>query len=92
MTLGTGGNTPSPDNLYLYANDLISVHGLDIEGYVSKVYMEAHTLALRNDVPSRSQVMLRAKTGELNFTSTPISGAPCKFIPICHESIRGELT
>ena len=89
ITLGEGGNSPSPDNLYLYANDLISVNGLDIEGYVSKVYMEAHTLALRDVMfPAMSRVMLRAKTGELNFNPTPITGY-VNLYESGHESIRG---
>ena len=89
ITLGEGGNSPSPDNLYLYANDLISVNGLDIEGYVSKVYMEAHTLALRDVMfPAMSRVMLRAKTGELNFNPTPITGH-VNLYGTGHESIRG---
>ncbi len=89
ITLGEGGNTPSPDNLYLYANDLISVNGLDIEGYVSKVYMEAHTLALRDVMfPESSRVMLRSKVGELNFNPTPIAGY-VNLYNSGHESIRG---
>ena len=88
ITLGTGGNTPSPDNLYLYANDLISANGLDIEGYVSKVYMEAHTLALRDvHFPTDSRVMLRSKIGELNFNSTPIDGY-VNLYDTSHASIR----
>ena len=88
ITLGTGGKTPSPDNLYLYANDLISANGLDIEGYVSKVYMEAHTLALRDvHFPTDSRVMLRSKIGELNFNSTPIDGY-VNLYDTSHASIR----
>ena len=75
LTLGTGGNTPSPDKFYLYANDLISINGLDIEGYVSKVYMEAHTVALRDVMfPVDSRIMLRSQLGELNFNATAIDG------------------
>lgn len=88
ITLGTGGKTPSPDNLYLYANDLISVNGLDIEGYVSKVYMEAHTIALRGvHFPTDSRVMLRSKIGELNFNATPINGY-VNLYDSSHASIR----
>jgi len=89
INIGTGGNTPSPDNLYLYANELISIKGLDIEGQVSKVYMEAQTLALRNvSFPLDSRIMLRSKTGDLNFNNTPISGYT-NLYQTTHASIRG---
>ena len=40
--------TSDPDNIYLYANNLIQVNGLSITGRVDDVYMEAVTINLNN--------------------------------------------
>jgi hypothetical protein len=67
-----------PDNVYLYANDLIQANGLSFSGSkLDDVYMEAITLNLRNiDFPSSADVMLRSRDGSLHFDtySSPVVG------------------
>ena len=67
-----------PDNVYLYANDLIQVNGLSFSGSkLDDVYMEAITLNLRNiDFPSSADVMLRSRDGSLHFDTyaSPVVG------------------
>ena len=70
--------TSDPDNVYLYANDLIQANGLSFSGAnLDDVYMEAITLNLTNIAfPSNSDVMLRSRDGSLHFDtySTPVVG------------------
>ena len=73
-------NSPhyDPDNVYLYANDLIQANGLSFSGSgLDDVYMEAITLNLSDvSFPSNSDVMLRSRDGSLYFDqSTPVVGA-----------------
>jgi len=67
-----------PDNVYLYANDLIQANGLSFSGSkLDDVYMEAITLNLRNiEFPATSDVMLRSRDGSLHFDtySAPVVG------------------
>jgi hypothetical protein len=75
IDIGSGGNTPSADNLYLYASELLSINGLDIRGHVRKVYMEGQTVNLTDvHFPAGSLALLRSQVGQLNFGSTPIDG------------------
>jgi hypothetical protein len=70
--------TSDPDNVYLYASDLIQANGLSFSGAnLDDVYMEAITLNLTNIAfPSNSDVMLRSRDGSLHFDtySTPVVG------------------
>ena len=70
--------TSDPDNVYLYANDLIQANGLSFSGAnLDDVYMEAITLNLSNIAfPSNSDVMLRSRDGSLYFDtySSPVVG------------------
>jgi len=75
IDIGSGGNTPSADNLYLYASELLSINGLDIRGHVRKVYLEGQTVNLTDvHFPAGSLALLRSQVGQLNFGSTPIDG------------------
>ena len=68
FTVGNGGN--SPDNVYLYANDLIQANGLIISGNVDDVYMDAITINLKNvTFPASAEVMLRSQNGTLDFNT-----------------------
>jgi len=63
--------TSDPDNVYLYANELIKVVGLDFQGRVDDVYMEAVTLYLQDVVfPATAEVTLRSENGSLNFVNS----------------------
>lgn len=80
-TLSVGqsnGSLSDPDNVYLYANDLIQANGLSFSGSgLDDVYMEAITLNLTNvSFPSNADVMLRSKDGTLYFDqASPVVGA-----------------
>ncbi len=77
FTVGNGGQNSDPDNIYLYADKLIQINGLNITGRVDDVYMEAVTVNLRNvTFPNTSEVTLRSRDGTVGFNnfSTPILG------------------
>jgi hypothetical protein len=77
LSVGTGGQNSDPDNIYLYAHNLIQVNGLNITGRVDDVYMEAVTINLRNvNFPTTSEVTLRSRDGTIGFNqfATPIIG------------------
>ena len=78
LSVGNGGQNSDPDNVYLYANSLIQVNGLNITGRVDDVYMEAVTINLRNvNFPNSSEVTLRSQNGTLGFNNfaSPVIGA-----------------
>jgi len=76
LSVGTGGVNSDPDNVYLYAHNLIQLNGLNITGRVDDVYMEAVTINLRNvTFPNTSEVTLRSRNGTIgfdNFTSPTV--------------------
>ena len=77
LSVGTGGQNSDPDNIYLYAHNLIQINGLNITGRVDDVYMEAVTINLRNvNFPNTSEVTLRSRDGTIGFNqfATPIIG------------------
>ena len=77
ISVGTGGENSDPDNVYMYANSLIQVNGLNITGRVDDVYMEAVTINLKNvNFPTTSEVVLRSRDGTIGFNqfSNPIIG------------------
>ena len=68
FTVGTGGKNSDPDNVYIYANELIQVNGLAFAGRVDDVYMDAITIDLGNvTFPTNADVILRSRDGGLNF-------------------------
>ena len=75
------------DNLYIYANDLISADGLVIEANVWDVYMEAQTIDLTSvTFPAESMVMLRSRDGGLNFLTNQIGNV--NLSEVTHPSIN----
>jgi hypothetical protein len=71
----------SEDNVYLYANNLISVNGLQFSGGMDDIYMEAITIDLRNvTFPQYSDVMLRSRDGTHTFGSGARSPGSVNFI------------
>ena len=77
LSVGTGGVNSDPDNVYLYAHNLIQINGLQITGRVDDVYMEAATINLRNVVfPNTTEVTLRSRDGTIGFNqfANPIVG------------------
>jgi len=62
------GRYSDRDNVYLYANDLIKVQGLQFNDRAREIYMEAITVNLKNvNFPEYSEVMLRSQKGTLDF-------------------------
>ena len=78
FSVGTGGKNSDPDNVYLYANNLIQVNGLQFSGRLDDVYLESITINLKDvQFPSTADVMLRSRDGSLNFNSysSPVLGS-----------------
>ena len=78
FNVGNGGVNSDPDNVYLFANDLIQVNGLNFSGSrLDDVYMEAITVNLNNvSFPSTADVILKSRDGTLHFDtySSPTVG------------------
>ena len=92
IDIGQGGKTKSADNLYLYANELLSINGLDIRGHVRKVYMEGKTIDLTNvRFPVDSLVLLRSESGVLNDSGLSQVGAVNLLDKVSHASIIPEV-
>lgn len=70
--------TSDPDNVYLYANELIQVNGLNFTGSrLDDVYMEAITVNLNSVAfPSTADVILKSRDGTVHFNtfSSPVVG------------------
>jgi hypothetical protein len=59
------------EGLFLYAQHLIEVNGLNVQGRVDDIYMEAYTINLSNvTFPSSSAVLLRSELGGLNVLNS----------------------
>ena len=72
LSVGNGGHNSDPDNIYMYAHNLIQINGLEITGRVDDVYMEAATINLNNVVfPNTAEVTLRSQNGAISFSSSP---------------------
>lgn len=89
FTVGTGGDNSDPDNVYIYANELIQVNGLAFAGRVDDVYMDAITIDLGNvTFPTNSDVLLRSRDGGLNFGDAARTVGDVNFIEnVKHLSI-----
>ena len=89
FTVGTGGKDSDPDNVYIYANELIQVNGLAFAGRVDDVYVDAITIDLGNvTFPTNSDVLLRSRDGGLNFGDAARTVGDVNFIEnVKHLSI-----
>ena len=76
LVVGGGGRNSDPDNVYLFASELININGLDFSGgSVNDIYMAAKTITLTNvNFPSSSNVSLNSEFGLPNFDSTTKTG------------------
>ena len=69
------------DNVYLYANNLISINGLDFGTGMDDIYMDAITIDLSNiTFPQNSDVMLRSRDGSMQFGSSNRAVGSVNFI------------
>jgi hypothetical protein len=67
FSVGTGGENSDPDNVYMYASNLLSINGLQFAGRVDDVYMDAIRIDLKNvTFPGTSEVMARSRDGTIN--------------------------
>ncbi len=58
ISAGTGGNTPNPDLVLLYANELITLNKVDfVGGMIREIHLDAPMMELRNlAIPSGTLV------------------------------------
>jgi len=69
------------DNVYLYANNLISINGLEFGTGMDDIYMDAITIDLSNvTFPQNSDVMLRSRDGSMQFGSANRAVGSVNFI------------
>ena len=85
-------DTSDPDNVYFYANDLISAKNLSFTGSrLDDVYMEAVTLNLTNiDFPASAEVLLRSRDGTLNFNASKIEVGSVNLNNVKHLGISDQ--
>ena len=77
FNVGNGGHDSDPDNVYLYANELIQVNGLNFSGSrLDDVYMEAITINLKDVAfPSTADVILKSQNGTVHFDTYKFSNS-----------------
>jgi hypothetical protein len=94
FSVGTANSSTSdPDNVYLYANELLDINNLAFSGRVDDIYMESRTIHLKNTVfPATADVMLRSQNGALNIQNTITEVAPgaVNFYQVKHLGISNE--
>ena len=94
FSVGTANSSTSdPDNVYLYANELLDINNLAFSGRVDDIYMESRTIHLKNTVfPATADVMLRSQNGALNIQSTITDIAPgaVNFYQVKHIGISND--
>jgi hypothetical protein len=61
ITAGIGGNTPNPDLVLLYANDLINLDNIDFAGNIREIHMDANRVRMK-DITLPSNSILRINT------------------------------
>jgi hypothetical protein len=72
FTVGTANKANSdPDNVYLYANELINIDNLNFSGRIDDIYMESKTIHIKNtSFPATADLMLRSQNGALNVNNS----------------------
>ena len=69
------GRNSDRDNVYMYADNLLSAHNLTFSGRTREIYMEAKTIDLNHvRFPGGSEVMLRSELGKPNFYGESYGG------------------
>ena len=70
------GRHSDRDNVYMYADNLLSAHNLSFSGRTREIYMEAKTIDLSHvGFPGGSEVMLRSELGKPNFYGESYGGS-----------------
>ena len=76
------GRNSDPDNVYMFAEELLEAHDLSFSGRTREIYMEANTIDLRDvRFPANSEVMLRSKDGAPHFYGTGTSNPNSSYKP-----------
>ena len=72
FSVGTANSlTSDPDNVYIYANDIIDVNNLSFSGRLDDIYMESKTIHIKNTTfPATADVMLRSQHGSLHISNS----------------------
>ena len=72
FSVGTANSlTSDPDNVYIYANDIIDVNNLSFSGRLDDIYMESKTIHIKNtSFPATADVMLRSQNGSLHISNS----------------------
>ena len=95
FSVGLANSTSSdPDNVYLYANDLININNLGFSGRVDDIYMESKTIHIQNtSFPATADVMLRSQAGSLNIrenSASAVIGGGVNFYNVKHLGIGNQ--
>ena len=94
FTVGTANKaTSDPDNVYLYANELINIDTLSFSGKVDDIYMESKTIHIKNtSFPATADVMLRSQTGALEIHTDKVTSTPgaVNFYNVKHLGISSD--
>ena len=94
FSVGLANSTTSdPDNVYLYANELISINNLGFSGRVDDIYMESKTIHIQNtSFPATADVMLRSQAGSLHFPTSAanVAAGGVNFTNVKHLGISNS--
>ena len=91
---GANSVSSDPDNIYLYANEIINIDGLAFKGRIDDIYMESKTIHIKNTTfPEYSEVMLRSQTGALNINNSvaPTVAGAVNFHNVTHLGISDSV-
>ena len=82
------------ESLFLYGQKLIEINGLNVQGRVDDVYMEAYTINLSNvTFPSNAAVLLRSENGIATFDANPTIGhGNVNLHQVRHYGVTGDHT
>jgi hypothetical protein len=94
FSVGLANSTTSdPDNVYLYANELIKINNLGFSGRVDDIYMESKTIYITNtSFPATADVMLRSQKGSIHFptSASNVSTGGVNFTNVKHLGISNS--
>lgn len=94
FSVGLANSTTSdPDNVYLYANELIKINNLGFSGRVDDIYMESKTIHIQNtSFPATADVMLRSQAGSLHFPTSAanVAAGGVNFTNVKHLGISNS--
>ena len=96
FTVGTAnGSNSDPDNVYLYANELINIDRLNFSGRIDDIYMESKTIHIKNtSFPSTADIMLRSQNGALSINNSDnksITSGAVNFHNVKHLGISNDV-